>query len=128
MKDFVKIICIDFDGVVHSYEHGWQAGVLYGRVTDGFADWCRALIAEAERRGEQIELCIYSSRSKDADLNAAMIRWVREHLPGLKFTFAFAKPAAWVTIDDRGVTFEGDWGNPSLSPAAILDYKPWMLR
>jgi hypothetical protein len=123
-----KTICIDFDGVIHDYRDGWQGGVIYGEVTPGFRQWCREMIEEADRRGVKLELCIYSSRSKEAELNAAMIRWVREQIPGIGFTFAFAKPAAWVTIDDRGITFNGSWDDPALRPAAIFDFKTWAQR
>lgn len=113
------ILCLDFDGVIHSYEHGWQDGRIYGTVTPGFWEW-------ALKAKELFTLVVYSSRSKDGP--KAMLDWmIAQGIPdGLKFTFAHEKPPAFLTIDDRAITFEGNW--LALDPAALTMFKPWMMR
>ena len=134
MSNFTPIICIDFDGVVHSYERGWQGGEIYGRVTDGFFEW-------AEQASKLFKLTIYSSRSKSPEGIAAMSAWLagqratwREERglaaedDTLAFEFAHEKPSAWLTIDDRAIRFDGDWSAAALDPAAMRAYKPWNAR
>lgn len=131
MSDFKPTICIDFDGVIHSYEKGWQNGVIYGEVVPGFFEW-------VERVRHQFELVIYSSRSKDESGIIAMTMWLHEKRNAwikaggerhptetLTFSFAHEKPAAWLTIDDRAVQFRGDWSAPQLDAAAMRTFKPW---
>jgi len=128
MPDFTPTLCIDFDGVIHSYEKGWQGGVIYGEATPGFFKW-------AAQARHHFKLVIYSSRSKDGTeamerwLAFQHNRWVTEEWNGGEtvslddFHFAHEKPAAWLTIDDRCIKFEGRWD--WLRPEVLLDFKPW---
>ena len=121
------ILCIDFDGVIHSYERGWQDGDIYGSVTEGFWKW-------AHEVSKSFQLVVYSSRSKDHAQRSAMEAWLKHHwqaendvsfVPWPKLLFAAEKPPAWLTIDDRGVTFRGSWSAPELSPQALIGFTPW---
>lgn len=131
MTDFKPTVCIDFDGVIHSYEKGWQNGVIYGEVVPGFFEW-------VERVRHQFNLVIYSSRSKDDAgvtemglwLHGKRFKWIaaggqRDKLEPLTFEFAHEKPAAWLTIDDRAIRFTGDWSAPELTADAMRSFKPW---
>lgn len=129
MSESKPILCIDFDGVIHSYEKGWQNGVIYGTVTPGFFEW-------AEQAAALFRLVIYSSRSKSADGINGMQIWLWEQrrawrMAGgknvtkdpLQFEFADEKPPAFLTIDDRAVRFTGDWA--AMDPSALRAFKPW---
>lgn len=132
IPEIKPILCLDFDGVIHSYEEGWQGGVIYGSVTPGFWEW-------AEQAAKLFKLVVYSSRSKDKDQEAKMVFWLVDRrkewreaggLPEtddpLSFEFANEKPPAFLTIDDRAVQFDGRWD--SLDPAELRNFKPWMNR
>lgn len=124
-KAFRPTICVDFDGVVHSYERGWQGGEIYGTVVPGFFDW-------AVKMAETATIIIYSSRSKDPALLHAMNEWLSWQWAGVEgrtgdppWDYAHEKPAAWVTIDDRAIRFEGRWDAAELQPEAIMAFRPW---
>ena len=133
-QPFKPTICIDFDGVIHSYERGWQNGVIYGTVVPGFFEW-------VERVRARFKLVIYSSRSKSDDGIAAMGLWLHEQrnawikaggqrdpVNPLAIDFAHEKPAAWLTIDDRAVQFRGDWAAPEITADAMAAFKPWNAK
>ena len=121
-------ICIDFDGVIHSYEHGWRSGEIYGTATKGFFDW-------AQEMTKHFDIVIYSSRSKDIDTRGEMYRWMQMEwnkwmrasqnttLHFDDFRFAHEKPSAFMTIDDRCICFDGDWGK--ITAERIFNFKPW---
>ena len=128
---FKPILCIDFDGVIHSYENGWQNGVIYGTVTPGFFEW-------AEEAAKLFKLVIYSSRSKTDEGVIEMGLWLHDQRAAwrkaggksgddpLTFEYANEKPPAFLTIDDRAIQFRGDWSE--LLPAQLRAFKPWNIQ
>lgn len=125
-------ICVDFGGVIHSYDRGWQDGAIYGSVVPGFFEWM-------EQARYFFDLVIYSSRSKTDEGVAAMGEWLhrernkwiqnggqRNPIDPLEIRFAHEKPAAFLTIDDRAICFKGRWDVPELGMDALLSFKPWM--
>ena len=125
------ILCVDFDGVIHSYSSGWKGAHV---IPDPPVDGAIAFLLGAL---EHFDVCIYSSRSSQAGGVAAMSRWLRQHGgncwhespagPGLEdVRFPDDKPAAFLTIDDRAICFDGNWS--ALVPADLLNFKPWNKR
>lgn len=128
--NYKPIICIDFDGVIHSYEAGWQEGELYGSVTTGFWKW-------AEEAAKLFKLVIYSARSTQPEFAEPMMLWLVEQRrlwretggqsgdDKLEFEFAHEKPKAFLMIDDRALTFRGTWKARELDPTVMRAFKPW---
>lgn len=113
-----KTLCIDFDGVIHSYISGWKGpSTIVDLPVPGALDWLDALIVS-----QQYEVCIYSSRSKDPGGVDAMKAWFEENeFSTDNLSFPTEKPAAWLTIDDRAICFRGTF--PSM--LEIEHFKPW---
>lgn len=115
------IICIDFDGVIHDYLEGWRDGVIYGELTPGFIDW--ALKAQ-----QYFRLAIYSSRSGDPARLHDMQTWFwnkTAHVT-LDVEFPTEKPPAFVSIDDRALTFNGDWSDYPVE--RLTSFKTWSQK
>lgn len=117
------ILCLDFDGVIHSYSSGWKgANVIPDPPVPGAIE---ALYAYAKA----FEVHIYSSRSHQPGGIEAMRTWLFDYTSDDHFAFNVIqwpefKPAALVTIDDRAITFTGVW--PPLDELAA--FKPWNKR
>ena len=123
------ILCVDFDGVVHSYTSGWHGpAVVMDPPVPGALAWL-------ERAQGVFDVAIYSSRSVELGGIEAMRSWILSHavhewgdmdrverlLDGL--SFPTQKPSAFLTIDDRAIRFEGDFG--VLDPKWLLGFQPW---
>lgn len=112
------IICVDFDGVIHSYTSGWKgADVITDSPVVGAFEWLENLISEG------LEVCIYSSRSGQEGGIDAMKLWFDKHgfVNLHKLKFPSQKPPAFMTVDDRAFCFRGrfptvDW---------LRNFKPW---
>jgi hypothetical protein len=129
------ILCLDFDGVIHGYQSGWQGAlVIVDDVTDGFFEWL-------DQAAQHFKIVVYSSRSKEPGANDAMALWLAEQRrkwrerggispitdgSPVEVEFSDTKPAAFLQIDDRCIPFEGDWSK--LDPLNLLAFKPWNKR
>jgi len=140
------ILCLDFDGVIHSYTSGWKGA---RNITDTPVKGALEFIIKAMG---YFEVNIFSSRSHQWGGRRAMKRWVESELysylakeePDLfnledpfkdgqdcalslaqsysdSIKFPKHKPAAMVSIDDRAVQFTGEW--PDLEN--LKTFKPW---
>jgi hypothetical protein len=120
------ILCLDFDGVIHSYSSGWKGADI---IPDDPVDGAIAFMLDALRR---FDVVIFSSRSNQKGGINAMRAWLKGHAGNAWYEspcgagiedvrFVTEKPAAMVTIDDRAVTFTGQW--PCV--ADLLAFKPW---
>lgn len=121
-KNDKPILCVDFDGVIHDYKQGWKGGRIYGDVTPDFFAW----LEQAQR---YFRVVVYSSRSKDVGGIDAMQAWLTRQNNGVMpggLEFANEKPPAFLTIDDRALTFNGDWAE--FMPTKLIGFLPWMMR
>lgn len=108
------ILCLDFDGVLHWYRNGWQSATL---IDDEPVPGAVEFVTQAQ---EFFTVMVYSSRSSYPGGIEAMRDWMRRHgFP--EVGFATQKPAAFLTIDDRALTFSGSWPDP----AALRAFQPW---
>jgi hypothetical protein len=125
------ILCLDMDGVIHSYTSGWKgADVLPDPPVPGALDFIL-------RAMDDFKVAIYSSRSGQDGGVSAMATWLIEHMVEhfggdrarasavvALIDFPTEKPPALVTLDDRAVTFTGNW--PGLDE--LLAFQPWNKR
>jgi hypothetical protein len=138
------ILSVDFDGVIHSYTSGWKGVAnIPDPPVPGAIPWLLNMLDAG------FDVAIFSSRSKSLFGRWAMKRWLAREIadhwerggsePSLvececwgdaaaiwkRFSWPWFKPSALMTIDDRALTFNGDWRDAAYSPAAIRAFKPW---
>lgn len=125
------ILCIDFDGVLHSYNSGWKGA---GIVSDPPVPGAVAFLYAAQRH---FDLAIFSSRSNQPGgidaMRGALTMWIMAELGNEAaeahrlieaLQFPLEKPPAHLSIDDRALRFDGSWPSPGL----LLAFKPWNKR
>lgn len=114
------ILLVDFDGVIHSYTSGWSGA---DNVDDPPVEGAYRFLKEAIK---YFDVQIYSSRTRQQGGVRAMQEWMLEHFKdeSLVFgdlSFPQQKPAAFLTIDDRCVCFNGTFCDPK----QLIQFKPW---
>ena len=134
----MKTIAIDFDGVIHSYDKGWQGGVIYGTPIEGVFEAIDGLIKDgynvfilSTRNSKQIKewltpLIMESEWVRDGlgdpnDFMYAKYSFTVEVIPFWWHWFnkfwnkpnvvgiTNVKLPAFAYVDDRAICFKGDW-------------------
>lgn len=131
------VLCLDFDGVINSYTSGWTgADRIIDPPTNGFV----AFLVVAD---QYFRVAIFSSRTGQPGGLQAMqdYLWkaISEHFDVVfagnpddlnraadlfdRLEWPTEKPPAMVSIDDRALTFTGDWND--FDPKKLRDFQPW---
>lgn len=134
--EWQPILCVDFDGVIHSYTSGWEGPrVISDPPVPGAIKWLESLMDVPDALGAmtapgKFRVMIYSSRSKHWGGRRAMKRWLikhglpREYITDKILTFPAKKPAAFMTVDDRAFCFLGTFPDADW----MRSFKPWNKR
>jgi len=131
----MKILSIDFDGVLHSYTSGWKgAKCIPDPPVENAIDWLVSLLEPPEHMGigprfKDFDVQIFSSRSRYFFGRRAMKKWLmdefekagyhRKYVERIKFPVF--KPPAFLHIDDRCICFSGEFP----SKAEMIAFKPY---
>lgn len=110
-------LVLDFDGVIHSYTSGWKgAEIIPDPPVPGAKEFCEAAL-------DYFHVLILSSRCSQPGGSTAIVEWLTDHRfpKGLAVSIDGKKPAAFVTIDDRAITFTGEW--PDIED--LRRFTPW---
>lgn len=132
------ILGMDFDGVIHSYTTRWTDAKT---ISDPPVPGAMEFLFDASKI---FQIAIFSSRSSQDGGTAAMQKYIATHMREYMYqveaqmtlhdaeTWSYdfvyhnlmwlkEKPPAHMTIDDRAMTFRGEWPDP----AELLNFKPW---
>ena len=102
-----KTICVDFDGVIHSYGEGWKDGVVYGTPNDG----AREVMKEYVDKGYKVVILTARIQPKYEDSKrqkVLMQEWLGQNgfIVGEHYhEITNNKPSAIMYIDDKAVRF-----------------------
>ena len=130
------ILTIDFDGVLHKFTSPWQGIHI---ISDGPVN---GAIERLYEYVEHFRVYILSLRSHEPSGILAMKQWLGNYdrlhrktlekleLPDYKLLDKvhfppYDKPPSHVSIDDRGLPFNGDWNNTIYNVENIKSFVPW---
>lgn len=118
--DFKKTVCIDIDGTICRHE-GWKGEDYFGEIIPGAKEYITRLkyegwtiiIHTGRNDNEKIENFLRSNGIPFDFINTS---------PNQKELNRSGKPLAQVYLDDRAVSFKGDWESAFHE---INSFRPW---
>jgi hypothetical protein len=148
--DYYPILCLDFDGVLHQYTSGWKgADKIPDPPVPGAKDFILAAMqtfqvvvfsSRSHQHGGALAMAEYLVRK--VGIPHGFIDWQSLVMQSLAtfgqcqhlergqvmhprpIQFPLNKPPAFLTLDDRAITFRGRWPDP----ARLAKFKPWNKR
>lgn len=108
-----KTLVLDFDGVINSYVSGWTEDIV-DPPNPGALEFCQEAI-------KHFDVHVHSSRCGSLEGRNKIRAWLDKHGFPEEIRVSEHKPPAFVTIDDRAITFMGSW--PDMD--SLLSFKPW---
>jgi len=112
------ILCLDFDGVLHDFASGWKGADV---IPDDPVPGAQEFVREAQKF---FKVVIHSGRGHQLGAEDAIVSWLMKHDFPSGISIAAYKPAAYLTIDDRGWLFTGEW--PGMKE--LLEFKTWRRK
>jgi hypothetical protein len=97
-----RTVCLDFDGVLHSYRSGWCGADI---IPDPPIHGTREAVAILR---ERYCVVVHSSRCHTEEGRQAVKAWLEKH-DIVVDEVCEHKPPALVYVDDRAIRFRGDW-------------------
>lgn len=98
----LPMVCLDFDGVLHSYVSGWQGSTV---IQDGPVPGAKEAVDLLRYR---YRVVVNSARCDTAEGRQAIADWLASN--GIQVDDVVEhKPPAVAYVDDLAVPFQGDW-------------------
>ena len=119
-EEYESAVGLDFDGVVHSYKSGWKGADIIPDPPVKEVKWA----IDQLRRVAGYKVIIWSTRCKTRRGRKAIEKWLAKW--GIKVDGIVSyKPVCSCYVDDRAITFNGDWTKTYLD---ILTFKSYIER
>lgn len=101
-----KVIAIDFDGVIHSFEHGFHDGTIYGTPILGAKE-------ALEHFAKNYTIILFTAKAKpdrpliNGKTGIELVwEWLKKYnLDSYIYEITAEKPRAICYIDDKGIRF-----------------------
>jgi hypothetical protein len=94
-----QTLCIDFDGVIYPYSHGWADGVITESPVPG------AIEALWSLREAGYAIVIHTTRCREPGQAGHIRAWLEDHGAPVIWKVTAEKVPALAYIDDRAVRF-----------------------
>jgi len=118
-----KVIAVDFDGVIHGYSNGWQDGLPYDKPVEGAKESLFKLIEQGYHVMIYTTRCNHDLLDTDRDRAQDVEDYLNRY--GIPFSEIYTgngKPKFMVTIDDRAISFKGNWSEVL---EQVHNFKTW---